>query len=256
MSSLPIRIGQPDSDAVAEDIRREALGELRRFNFDLTLDHIAKLTPATGKRLLDVGCAHGWFLEAAAKRGHACFGVEPDADVVEPEARRVATIWNGFFPDAVPQGETFDIISWNDSLEHLPNPRMAVQESFARLRSGGLLVVKVPSADGLFFRAAALASVLGVHGPRDRMWQKPFPSPHISYFNRSQLTRMTASAGFVPAASHELQAVSPKALWNRICYDKSISKPAAIASWAASMMLVPLLRIFPSDAMLEIFKKP
>ncbi|MEL7174628.1 MAG: methyltransferase domain-containing protein, partial [Pseudomonadota bacterium] len=56
----------------------EGLETLRRRNFESLLTRIETRRPLRGARLLEVGCAKGWFLEAARRRGAECFGIEPE----------------------------------------------------------------------------------------------------------------------------------------------------------------------------------
>ncbi len=57
----------------------EGLEDLRRANFEQLLDQMRRFDPPAGRTLLEVGCAKGWFLEAATARGFTVFGLEPEA---------------------------------------------------------------------------------------------------------------------------------------------------------------------------------
>ena len=74
--------------------------------------------------------------------------------------------------------------------EHLPEPAAAAVAAEALLRPGGLLVLNVPSSRGALFRLSAVLARLGLPGPYERLWQKEFASPHVSYFARRSLAAL------------------------------------------------------------------
>jgi len=107
-------------------------------------------------RLLDVGCGPGFFLEVAAERGWECWGVEPSAageHVSRALRSRVARC--RFGEEHLPPA-SFEIVTFWDSLAHLPEPARALQRAASLLRGGGLLVVKTPSRSRLTWRVARL----------------------------------------------------------------------------------------------------
>jgi 2-polyprenyl-3-methyl-5-hydroxy-6-metoxy-1,4-benzoquinol methylase len=139
-STLQPNIGSQSTETrISEDNREHGLAQLRRQNFATILDLVATMQPLIGMRLLDVGSAHGWFLQAATARGAVAVGIEPDAEVAAAATRAVAhDVRVGYFPDVLAEAETFDLISFNDVLEHLPDPRAA------------LVAVSLDPRDGLF----------------------------------------------------------------------------------------------------------
>jgi 2-polyprenyl-3-methyl-5-hydroxy-6-metoxy-1,4-benzoquinol methylase len=117
-STLPITIN--DGIGIDEARREVALKSLRFANYDQLLGECADLLRA-GSALLDVGCAHGWFLEAALSRGiHAC-GIEPDRRMADLARAAGHVVAGGFFPGALAEGDRYDAITFNDVLEHIPD---------------------------------------------------------------------------------------------------------------------------------------
>ncbi|MGQ0673131.1 MAG: methyltransferase domain-containing protein [Hyphomicrobium sp.] len=163
---------------------------LRRANFERLLDRLEPLGPLSSKRLLEVGCARGWFLEAARSRGmHVC-GIEPQ-DSNRAAARALGfDVAAGFFPEAAGGRGPFDVIVFNDVFEHLPDPVVGIRAVADLLAGGGIAVINLPSSDGLFFRLARTLDRLGISTPWERMWQKGLPSPHLSYFNASNIVKL------------------------------------------------------------------
>lgn len=242
------------SEALDEEHRELALVSLRRKNFERILDRIDSMTAPDRRSLLEVGCAHGWFLDAAAQRGYHVHGIEPDAPIGALALRKGHEVTTGFFPDALPLRSRFDIIVFNDVLEHLPNPRAALAACLGRLHPGGLLVLNLPSSRGAFFRLAALLDRIGVSGPFERMWQKGFPSPHLSYFHPDILTRLAQREGFAEIYRGDLDTLDRRGLWQRLRLDRRSSLSSATVVWLGVTVLAPLAGLLASDIALQIYK--
>ena len=128
----------------------EGLDALRRENFEVILDRLEPLVRADKPRLLDVGCADGMFLDAARRRGIAGTGLEADADAAAAAGRAGHHVRAGFFPEAVEPGARLDIISFNDTFEHLPDPAAALDVCRRLLEPGGILILNLPNSGGIF----------------------------------------------------------------------------------------------------------
>jgi len=77
-SKLPVRINSVQR--IDEDARERALKGVRLSNLQQLVTECADFLPGGG-RLLDIGCAHGWFMEAAKACGITCVGIEPDLEM-------------------------------------------------------------------------------------------------------------------------------------------------------------------------------
>jgi 2-polyprenyl-3-methyl-5-hydroxy-6-metoxy-1,4-benzoquinol methylase len=244
-SSLEPGINSPNEHvATGAEIDTEAriagLERLRRENFRDVLDRIGVLVPLDGARLLDVGSAHGWFLEEASVRGAQATGVEPEEDVAAGPLSRGLDIRCGFFPDALDEEETFDVITFNDVLEHIPDTRATLAACAQVLRPGGVLSVNIPNADGLGYRVASTAARVGVHGPFERFWQYGLPSPHCHYFTPAGLARLVKDNGFAVEEMGPLSAISRDGLWERV-HTFRRTTPASVAGFAALWAAAPVL---------------
>jgi 2-polyprenyl-3-methyl-5-hydroxy-6-metoxy-1,4-benzoquinol methylase len=254
-STLEAAIEQPIAEGrIDEERRASALTALRRKNFDLILDRLAALG-SHGSVLLDVGCAHGWFLDAAAKRGYAVHGIEPDGRVAARTAQRGHAVVVGLFPDALPAGARYDVIAFNDVFEHVHDPVHVLAACHDRLYPEGLLVINLPSSHGVFFRVASALDRIGVHGPYERLWQKGFPSPHRSYFHPDGLVRLVERHGFREAYRGTLVSTQREGLWQRLRFDTSAPVIASAALWVGICLAAPLLQRLPADISLHIFRR-
>ena len=238
-----------------EQGREQALGALRRSNFAALLQRLSALGRPAGGALLDVGAAHGWFLQQAAGRFEV-LGIEPDQAMQLRCAAAGLPVRAGYFPQVLDAGERFGVIVFNDVFEHLPDPPAALAACRHHLLPGGLLVLNLPSSRGPFYRAARLLRRLGIGGPFDRLWQKGMPSPHLHYFDPGNLSRLAAAAGFEPAYSGELPALRWRGLYARVAYAAPGAHLRNALAWLAAALAWPLLRAFPSDIALVIMRRP
>lgn len=245
---------EADGAPVDEAAREVALKGLRQENFRVIHALARRYARGDARRLLDVGCAHGWFLDTA-RTDFDVLGIEPDVVIGERTAARGLPVRQGYFPDALHAGETFDVIVFNDVIEHIPNIQAALDACRARLNEGGLLILNLPNGAGFFYRLSKLFARGGWAGPFDRMWQKSMPSPHVHYFRPGNLARLVGTHGFERVHSQALPALRAKGLFERMRYAGNIAGPALYLQFAAVLCTVPLLRILPSDIVVGVFRK-
>ena len=253
-AALDGRIGELAAHAVLDERTREkALERLRERNFATILDAVDRLRPRRG-RLLDVGSAHGWFLRAATRHGWTAVGIEPDAAFARQTREGGAEVRVGTFPEALSPGDKFDAVTFNDVFEHLPDLHAALRATARALHPGGLLMINLPDARGPFHRMARALSRLGIHGPLERLWQKDFPSPHLSYFTAPLLRRLAGRHGFRRVGGSRLPAIELRGLWPRLKYDRGASVAASAVVYAGTCALLPVLGLLPPDISFEIFE--
>jgi len=250
-SNFPVQINELRT--VNEGIRIAGLKQLREANFKQILDQCSDFLPPDAK-LLDVGCGHGWFIEAAHHRGYTCDGVEPDAGMASIARRSGATIHQGYFPDIIPAGTKYDAILFNDVFEHIPDIGHLPRRIRDHLTPRGVLIINLPMSDGLIYRCSALAAALGVEGPLARLWQRGLPSPHVSYFSHHNLAPLICKEGFDLVARADLQSLLLNGLWGRIRADANLGFVGASATYAAALALRSLTALFPSDVAYFVFR--
>lgn len=255
-SNFEINIPQTAGQVLVDESMREAgLETLRHDNNALLLDHLArlKLPPA---RLLDVGSGPGFLLAQARDVGFQAEGVEPDANTVEAARAGGATVRHGYFPDVLDADETFDIIVFNDVLEHIPDLEAALKASVDRLAPGGVLCLNCPDRDGFYFWTATMLDRLGLGGALARLWQRGLPSPHIWYFTAANLREALRPHGLIEVERVRLDTVGLKGLWARIRCVKSEPILLSLAAYLFAIGTYPLARLMPSDAQACFFRKP
>lgn len=108
--------------------------------------------PRCGERLLDVSCGAGKFLHFARQAGFATYGIDFSRVALQQTQRSTAApavaLSNAqYLPFA---DNSFDVVTNIGSLEHYFDPASGVREMARVLRPGGVAVVLLPNAFGLF----------------------------------------------------------------------------------------------------------
>lgn len=167
--------GQVFADYLGQEKERRA-GARRRLWL------MRRRTPRSG-RLLDVGCAMGFFL-AEARRYYEPHGVE-----ISGYSSRVARerfgldVFTGTLQEAGFPGNSFDVITMWDVVEHLADPKAVLSEAARILRPGGSLVLTTGDIGSAYARRA---------GARWHLLEPPW---HLYYFSRTTMTTMAESVG-------------------------------------------------------------
>ena len=96
-------------------------------------------------RMLDVGCGAGDLLEHFAHQGWETYGIDPSSSGVAAAARRGAHVHQGTLRDQPWQEGSFQLVTFQHSLEHVIDPVDALERARALLAPGGLLLIVVPN---------------------------------------------------------------------------------------------------------------
>ena len=173
--------------------------------------------PTHADRLLDVGCASGYFTVHFARRAGQTWAV--DVDQADLAAARRAYPGIGFqaaSADALPFPPAgFDAVTMLDVLEHVPNEQAALAEVARVMRSGGVLILSVPH-QGLFTFADPDNLEYRFPGLYRRLTGRAAPpdAPEHRHYSLAQLTRLLAGAGFRVERVHRSSLfLYPLVLW-------------------------------------------
>lgn len=236
----------------------DSLVPLRRQNFGKLCDRLEAAAPLDGKQLLEVGCAYGLFLDEVRARGLRGCGIEADAELAARAERRGHRVIRGYFPECLTEtgmrDRKFDLIVFNDVFEHLPDVDGAMAACRAHLARRGWLVINLPASTGVLYRTAKLLGRLGWPASFERLWQKDFPSPHLSYFDARNLPQLADKHGFRQRTSFSLNSVSWHGLWQRISADRRVPFWNRAVSFVVLLVLTPLLGLLPQDIQVQVFE--
>ena len=135
-----------------------------------------------GGRLLEIGCAYGFFLELIQEEYRGSVGVDVfSAGVAHARAQGLQAREGDLL--RLRFDELFDGVCLWDTIEHLSNPREVIQRCAELLKPGGHLFLTT----GDF--GAVLPRLQGLR------WRQIHPPTHLFYFTRESLRELSRRAG-------------------------------------------------------------
>jgi SAM-dependent methyltransferase len=148
------------------------------------------------RRLLDVGCGFGYFLEQAAAFRWETLGVEIVPAAVLSAKRRLpgADVFCGTLRDATLPEASLDAVTLWDVLSHVEDPAVELAECHRILAAGGIIGIRVRNVTNqlwlcrFFYRVAWLWQRLGI---------KPLHVFHRYNFTCKALEKLLLRQGFV-----------------------------------------------------------
>ena len=171
-----------------QDVRKIALGNAAYCN---------ALYPGKGRRVLDMGCGEGQFLEILGTQGWAAFGVElsKDSANIARGKRGVQHVETGFFEDYPEGGDPFDLITMWMVLEHVSDPKRVIEKARRLLGKQGALVLTVPNGRSFLHLMAAMLYRLS-RGRITQPLEKLINFEHINAFSGRSLIKGFERLGF------------------------------------------------------------
>jgi len=137
--------------------------------------------PGRGRRLLDIGCGEGTFLEAARKQGWEVTGTEMNS----ASARKMGLEVLDSLDECVDRGPFACVTLWH-SLEHMQDPWAVIAKIRRLVADDGFILIAVPDFEGLQSKAFG-ANWLHLDVPR-----------HLYHFTATSIDGMLHRSKFVP----------------------------------------------------------
>ncbi len=146
--------------------------------------------------LIEIGAAYGFFL-LEAKDHYQVHGVEIADEAAEFARERGLDVRTGGLTRSILEEiGPIDVAVMLDVIEHLEDPKAALELCSEFLRPGGAVILTTPDF------ASALARITG------KSWRNMTPPQHLWYFTCDSITRMAAAAGLeVHQISHPWKRV-------------------------------------------------
>jgi SAM-dependent methyltransferase len=192
-----------------------------------------------GGKLLEVGCAYGFFLQEASRRFEVA-GIELAEDAAAHCRRQGLQVWQGVADQATLEKiGGLDVIVLLDVIEHLPQPRQTLELCSAKLNPDGVIVITT----GDFASMVAKLS-----GPA---WRLMTPPQHLWYFTPESMRRIAGALGLaVERIDHPWKAVPASLILFQL---RRMFGLGGAAVTAGSSLGVPV-NLF--DAMRIVLRKP
>ena len=197
-------------------------------------------------KVLDVGCATGFFLSIARQMGWEVSGVEISGYCCDYALREFGLeLHQGFFKEARDFTPDFDLITMWDYLEHSFTPDEDLRKAHELLKPGGLLALATPdvgSVPAKIFR---------------ENWMGFKEHEHLYYFDKKNLVGLLQAKGFrVLTTTYAGKHISPRFFSKRLsAYSKILS---AAADRIASLPFLADKSFYcnPFDILYVVAQKP
>ena len=169
------------------DYAREAALYLRTYEKRMAL--VQRWLPANA-RILDVGCAAGYFLRTAQQRGHDVHGVELSAAIAGEAVAALGSdrVHIGTLDEAIAakghRPGTLDLVTMWDVVEHIPEPQPVLRVVRDLLKPTGHLLIETQNV------ASRWARLLG------KRWQHYKHAEHLYHFSPETIRRLLGDCGF------------------------------------------------------------
>jgi 2-polyprenyl-3-methyl-5-hydroxy-6-metoxy-1,4-benzoquinol methylase len=165
------------------DVENESIKHMKISTFNLRLNLIAQFNK-TGK-ILDVGCATGYFLEAAKAKAYDTYGVEFSDYSANLAKNKFGNknIFKGTLEQCDFENGTFDIIAMSDLIEHVRNPIETLNKAHQLLNTNGIIMIMTPDTGSLSYKLMK------------QKWTH-YKLEHFYYFNKEALQQVALQSGF------------------------------------------------------------
>jgi SAM-dependent methyltransferase len=138
---------------VGEDVSTAAapaagLGEpsyVWRFGLERRLNLIGRYVPLEGRRILDVGCGIGTFVNRLREFSPHVYGIDVDRGRVREGATALPNLAVAVSENLPFADDTFDVVLLHEVLEHVRDDRLTLREACRVTRGGGRIAAYCPN---------------------------------------------------------------------------------------------------------------
>jgi 2-polyprenyl-3-methyl-5-hydroxy-6-metoxy-1,4-benzoquinol methylase len=173
--------------------------------FSLDRSEMLRFIPKNINSVLEVGCSSGEFgkLIKCDSPAVTVWGIEQEVAVAALATDKLDKVICGTFEAEMPDliGKQFDCIVFNDVLEHMVNPRSALENCQRYLGAEGVVIASIPNI--LFFYE--ITKIL-----LEEDWQYReygiLDDTHLRFFTKKSIIRLFEQSGY---RIEEIQGINP-----------------------------------------------
>jgi len=231
-------------------IDSQAAEKSKRLTFEYRLNQVKNIL-RSGDKILDCGCATGFFLDLVKQKGFTPYGIEI-SDYAAPIAKGKfgdKNIFQGNIEDAhFAEGEAniFNAIFMTDYLEHVRNPGKTLAAAFRFLKPGGVLVITTPDTSS---PSKFLFNKSWIH----------YKTEHLFYFSRKNISRLLTQMQFADVSFKKgIKYFTPEYVFHQFnVYKHPVFTPLVRSVYrVTSQTLRKKIFSVPTGEMLVLARKP
>ena len=157
-------------------------------DFQRALQLLEQHLPSARRTIFDVGFGNGYFLSHAKARGWQVGGIDSstrNAELAKKKFGLELSISN--FESYEPEQSLYDVVSFWDVIEHLPDPHQFISKAQKMLRPNGFILIALPNDRSLLSVLSIflyhISFSLGKKGT-----EKIYILEHVAYYDLGTLT--------------------------------------------------------------------
>ncbi len=178
----------PRKNITATQVKAEASKVIVRFSklrrWWMGVDNQGQYAAQSGEKMLDIGCGSGLSLLEAKNLGVEAWGVEADPNVKKFAEELNLRIYQGSIQEYPFEKISFDLIIFNQVIEHIPEPDKTLQIINSRLESNGRVILVFPNINSIWSKLS---------GKRWINWHIPY---HLHHFSKKTFVKMAERCGY------------------------------------------------------------
>jgi ubiquinone/menaquinone biosynthesis C-methylase UbiE len=122
----------------------DSVSHSKKIFYTFVLDYLSSRVHLRGKKILDVGCGFGYFLDMASKKGWDVNGIEVMQDAVKCCGEKFGNenVFQGKIKKACLSGKYFDAITLWDVIAIVDDPFNELEECNRLLKKGGIIGIR------------------------------------------------------------------------------------------------------------------
>ena len=178
--------------------------EVKSNYYSQTRSEIIKFIPPTSKTILDVGTGEGEFGYSLKKELDVeVWGIELNQNAYNKAKIRLDKVFYGKFEDVYTQipYNHFDVIVFNDVLEHMVDPFQVLECSKKLVREKGIVVASIPNV-------RFWGNLKGLLKNKDWKYMDGgiLDITHLRFFTKKSMIRLFEDAGYL---IHKIEGINP-----------------------------------------------